>query len=87
MRVEQIISVVKKFSFLSLCLVQYCAVKYVSGMAITYDIPQSSMECLYERLDADEYATMSVFITSGAGKCEWKNIWSTVILEDSLKYE
>jgi len=61
MRSEQRISVVKTVSLLALFLAQY-----VSGMAITYDIPQSSMECLYERLDADEHATMSVFITSGA---------------------
>lgn len=66
MNAEKVISTLKKFFFLTLCLLQYSAVQYVSGMAITYDIPQSSMECLYERLDADEHATMSVFITSGA---------------------
>jgi len=59
-------SSIMKYGITSLLFLQYGGVKCVSGMAITYDIPLSSMECLYERLDADEHATMSVFITSGA---------------------
>lgn len=37
-----------------------------NAMPLTYDIPLNGLECLYEHLNAEEYATWSVFITTGA---------------------
>lgn len=64
-RINEIFSLPNQY-VVSFILIHLMNVVLVSGMTMTYDIPLSGMECLYEKLEADEYATMSVFISSGA---------------------
>jgi len=61
----------------------------VQSIPLTHFISQGAQECVYERLDADEHMTVSIFITSGASLKGTISIQGPVspILDDEGKEE
>lgn len=53
------------FTAFSLILYYLSAVPRSHGFPLTYEIDNLGMECLYEKLEQDEYVSMSVFILNG----------------------
>ena len=49
-----------------LILFALCVIPCVYSFPLTYDIEKHSNECLWEKLEEDEYVTMAVFVSHGS---------------------